>query len=449
MAEIIEVNQTLLVELVDKHQVKKIRELFDDYNIVDLAEIVGELTLAEALFVFKVLRKEKSGDLFSYLQPAKQEKLISLLTSEEIKGILDNLYSDDIMEFMEELPPILVKKILASVSKEKREVINRLLLYKEDSCGSIMNIDYVELDSNDTIAEAMESIRKQREAAESISYGYVVYMGKLVGIISLRDVILAPEDAKLSEEMDTDFAFVMTNQDQNEAIDLIKKYDLTMIPVVDEMYELVGVITVDDVIDAMQEEDTEDIHKMAAMRPLEGSYMETSSLKISLSRLPWLLILMVSAAVSEVIITKNNNLIVALPALSYFIPMLMDTAGDAGSQSAAMVIRGMVVDGIDIRDFFTVLWKELRVALICGFAMFAANFVRVYLTMSGVDVQINIVSSLTLCFIIVISKLIGGVLPLLASLIKMDPAVMAAPLIATACDAVSLTLYFLLASFVV
>ena len=444
-----EINQALLVELIEKHQVKKIREIFDEYNIVDLAEIVQELTLQEALFVFKVLSKDKSGDLFSYLQPAKQEKLIERLASEEIKGILDNIYSDDIMEFMEEMPPVLVKKILASVSKEKREEINSLLLYKEDSCGSIMNTDYVELDGESTIAEAMESIKKQRKIAESISYGYVVYMGKLVGLISLRDIIFAPDEAKLSDKMDTEFVFVKTSQDQNDAIDLIKKYDLTMIPVVDDMNQLVGVITVDDVIDAMEEEDTEDMHKMAAMRPIEGSYMETSPMKISMSRLPWLLILMMSAAVSEVIITNNNALIMALPALSYFVPMLMDTAGDAGSQSAAMVIRGMVVDGIGMKDFFTIFWKELRISLVCGGAMLVANFIRVYFTMPNVDVGINIVSSLTICFIIIIAKLIGGLLPLLASIVKMDPAVMASPLIATACDAVSLTLYFGLASLLV
>ncbi|MDD6467209.1 MAG: CBS domain-containing protein, partial [Erysipelotrichaceae bacterium] len=261
----------LLAEIVNKRQVKAIREVFETYNIVDLAEIVGDLTLAEALFIFKVLPKEKSGELFTYLAKDKQEKLVERLTTEQIQSILDELYSDDIMEFIDELPNELVKKILAAASKTKRDEINQLLSYKEFSCGSIMSTDYVELNYLDTIDQAMDEIKSQRKVAESISYGYVLKKGKLVGIISMRDVILAPEDSTLQEQMETEFVCVKTNDDQEVAIELMKKYDLTMMPVVDEADHLVGVVTADDVIDVMEEEATEDIHKMAAVTPLDGS----------------------------------------------------------------------------------------------------------------------------------------------------------------------------------
>lgn len=438
-----------LSELVSKRQVKAIRDVFESYNIVDLAELVGEMTLAEALFIFKVLKKETSGELFTYLTKDKQEKLVEQLTSEQIKSILDELYSDDIMEFIDELPNELVKKILASASKTQREEINQLLSYKEFSCGSIMSTDYVELNYLDTIDQAMAEIKAQRTVAESISYGYVLKKGKLVGIISMRDIILAPEESTLQEEMETEFVCVKTNDDQELAIDLMKKYDLTMMPVVDEEEHLVGVVTADDVIDVMEEEATEDIHKMAAVTPIDGSYMEASVFKVSFSRLPWLLILMISAAISEMIISKNSALIAVLPALSYFVPMLMDSAGNAGSQSAAMVIRGITVDGIDMHSFFKVFWKELRVAIICGAVMFGINYLRIIWIMPNVGSGMAIVSSLSIFVAIVVAKLIGGLLPLLASAVHLDPAVMASPLIATTCDAISLTVYFALASFLV
>lgn len=445
----IEMTKEILAEAATLRQVKRVREIFDTYNIVDLADIVGELELSEALFIFKVLRKEVSGQVFTYLSKDKQESLVELLTNDQIKNILAELYSDDMMEFMDELPNELVKKILGAVSKAQREEINQLLSYAEFSCGSIMTTDFVELKRDDTIDEAMHDIKRQKRVAESISYGYVLEKDKLVGIVSMRDIIFAPEDSLLEEIMDEEFVAVTTKDDQELAIELIKKYDLTMIPVVDDQEHLVGVITSDDVIDVMEEEATEDIHMMAAVTPLDDSYMEASILDIAKSRLPWLLVLMISAVLSETVLARNTTLIVLIPALTYFTPMLMGSAGNAGSQAAAMVIRGITVEGLDIRSFFKVFWKELQVGMICGFVMFVVNYFRVVLTMPTVSSGVALVSSASVFVAIVVAKLVGGLTPLVAKLFHLDPAVLASPLIATVCDALSLSVYFALAWFLV
>ncbi|MBQ9841057.1 MAG: magnesium transporter [Erysipelotrichaceae bacterium] len=445
----IEMTKEILAEAATLRQVKRVREIFDTYNIVDLADIVGELEISEALFIFKVLRKEVSGQVFTYLSKDKQESLVELLTNDQIKNILAELYSDDMMEFMDELPNELVKKILGAVSKAQREEINQLLSYAEFSCGSIMTTDFVELKRDDTIDEAMHDIKRQKRVAESISYGYVLEKDKLVGIVSMRDIIFAPEDSLLEEIMDEEFVAVTTKDDQELAIELIKKYDLTMIPVVDDQEHLVGVITSDDVIDVMEEEATEDIHMMAAVTPLDDSYMEASILEIAKSRLPWLLVLMISAVLSETVLARNTTLIVLIPALTYFTPMLMGSAGNAGSQAAAMVIRGITVEGLDIRSFFKVFWKELQVGIICGFVMFVVNYFRVVLTMPTVSSGVALVSSASVFVAIVVAKLVGGLTPLVAKLFHLDPAVLASPLIATVCDALSLSVYFALAWFLV
>jgi magnesium transporter len=445
----IEMTKEILAEAATLRQVKRVREIFDTYNIVDLADIVGELEISEALFIFKVLRKEVSGQVFTYLSKDKQESLVELLTNDQIKNILAELYSDDMMEFMDELPNELVKKILGAVSKAQREEINQLLSYAEFSCGSIMTTDFVELKRDDTIDEAMHDIKRQKRVAESISYGYVLEKDKLVGIVSMRDIIFAPEDSLLEEIMDEEFVAVTTKDDQELAIELIKKYDLTMIPVVDDQEHLVGVITSDDVIDVMEEEATEDIHMMAAVTPLDDSYMEASILDIAKSRLPWLLVLMISAVLSETVLARNTTLIVLIPALTYFTPMLMGSAGNAGSQAAAMVIRGITVEGLDIRSFFKVFWKELQVGIICGVVMFIVNYLRVIFTMSTVSSGVALVSSASVFVAIVVAKLVGGLTPLVAKLFHLDPAVLASPLIATVCDALSLSVYFALAWFLV
>ncbi len=434
-----------LTKVVEGKNVRQLREVFDEHNIVDLALMVEELSTEEAVYVFRVLTKERSGELFSYLPLPKQERLIEILSGPEIKGILDNLYSDDIADFIEEMPEEIVTKVLKSASNQQRKEINMLLSYAENSCGSIMTTDYVDLDEDLTITQAMEEIKKQREIAESISYCYMINKKKqLRGAMSMRDILFAPKNAILKEVMDEDIVSVKTIDDQEEAIREMQKYDLTMIPVVDESQKLVGLITSDDVLDALEDEATEDIHKMAGITPIEEPYLSTSAFKIAKSRLPWLLILMLSATISGAILSANEDVLVLIPALSIFVPMLMDTAGNAGSQASAMVIRGIVVDNLGMKDFFTILFKELRIALLCGVVLFAVNMLRIMLFMSNISMMTAFVSSLTILIVLVCAKLIGGLLPIVATRLKLDPAVLASPLINTIVDSISLSVYFAL-----
>lgn len=432
-------------DILKSRNVSEIRELFDTHNIVDLAELVGELDIRDAVFVFKILSKRKASDLFTYLEQEKQEKLVEIMTSSEITNIMEDVYSDDIADFLDELPSDLAKKILAAVPAERRHEINTLLSYKDNSCGSIMSTDYVELPLSLTVEEAMEEVRKQRTVAESISFGYIIASDKLVGVIPLRSLLLSPDHAKLEDVMDAKPVRVRTNDDREEAIEAMKNYDLTMIPVVDEEDDLVGVITADDVVDVIEQEATEDIHKMNAIVPVQTGYLETSAFKLALSCLPWLLVLMFYDAISENVINSNDTIVAAFPILSAFIPMLMGTAGNAGSQASSMVIRGIIVDKMDIKSIGTVVWKELRVALLCGLILFVVNFGKIMLFSSGATPAIAFIASITLFLVVVLGKLIGGCLPLLAEAIHLDPAVMASPLVTSICDLISLTVYFALA----
>lgn len=434
-----------LARIIEEKNIQHLREVFEEHNIVDLALMVEELSIEEAVYVFRVLTKEYSGELFSYLSLEHQERLIEILTGSEIKGILDNLYTDDLADFVEEMPEEIVTKILKSVSAQQRKEINMLLSYKENSCGSIMTTNYVKLDENLTVAQAMEVIKKQREIAESISYCYMIdQKNKLHGAMSMRDILFAPKNSLLKDVMEEDIIYVKTTDDQEEAIHEMQKYDFSMIPVVDESQKLVGVITSDDVLDVLEDEATEDIHKMAGINPIEEPYLKTNSFKIAMSRLPWLLILMLSATISGAILTANEDILMMLPALSIFVPMLMDTAGNAGSQASAMVIRGIVVDNLGMKDFFKILYKEFRIALLCGVVLFLVNMIRIILFMSDISFMMAFVSSLTILIVLVCAKLVGGLLPILATYLKLDPAVLASPLINTIVDGVSLTVYFAL-----
>lgn len=436
----------LLREYIAAKQIRKLRSVFDEYNIVDLAELVGQLALDEALFLFKTLKKDITAELFTYLPNEKQHRLISLFTGEEIKEMLDNLYTDDIVDFLEELPANIVKNVLNEASPQQRSIVNKLLSYKDYTAGSIMSTNYVELEEEDTVTQAMRKIKSKGKMAETINYCFIVNdHNVLVGMVSLRDILFAPENEVIEELMSTDLILFKTSDDQEEVVKAISKYDITIVPIVDDNNRLVGIITVDDVIDALEEEATEDIHKMGAITPIDGSYLQTTPFKMSISRLTWLMILMISYAFSSLIITHNQGLLIAIPSLITFIPMLMDTAGNAGSQASAMVIRGIVVDDLTIKDFFKVLWKEMQVAILCGIVLFIVNSIRIAVFVSNAGWDMALMVSITLFCIILVAKLVGGLLPLIALIIKADPAAMASPLIATACDALSLTIYFGLA----
>lgn len=435
----------LLKSCIAEKKVKMLREVFDDYNVVDMSELIGELELDEALFVFKTLKKEITSELFSYLPHEKQEKLVELLTGPEIKSILDNLYSDDIVDFLEELPANLTKRILKSVSNTQRDIINKLLSYEENTAGSIMSIDYVQLKETDTVRGAIEKVRRQGKVAETITYCYITdSKKKLKGYLPFRELLYAGDDEKIAEIMDTDLIYVKTSDDQEYAARMIQKYDITAIPVVNNEECLVGIITVDDIIDIIHEEATEDIQLMNAITPIEDTYMETGVMEMFKSRIVWLLILMISATLTGQIMGAYEEVLGQYVVLSIFIPMLMDAAGNAGNQASTMVIRALAMGELQPKDLLAVWWKEIRIAILCGLTMGGVNFLRILIFMKEVDYRTSFIISLTVFATVCIAKLVGSTLPILAVKLKQDPAVMAGPLITTLVDALALLTYFFL-----
>ncbi|MBF1295224.1 MAG: magnesium transporter, partial [Parvimonas sp.] len=379
--------------------------------------------------------------------PLHQERLISALSSMEVKGILDNMFSDDIIDFLEEMPANVIKYILDNVPSEHRKEINTLLSYEENTAGSVMSTDFVELFEEDTVEEAIKKIKEQAEIAETVNVCFVIDKRRvLVGIVNLRDIIIAKNDKLISEIMDKNIHYVYTNTDQEEVAYLLSKYDLTTICVLNDQNCLIGIVTADDVLDILNEEATEDIHKMSGIVPTDGSYLKTGIKEMVKSRISWLLILMISATFTGYILQYFEDKLSALAILSASIPIIMSTAGNAGAQSSTMVIRGIAVDDLNIKDFFIVLKKELSVGLLCGLILFITNFIRLYIFGSkSTTFAISFVVSLTIAISLISANLAGGVLPLIAKKLKMDPASAAAPLITTIVDATSLIIYFMLA----
>ena len=446
MIDIDQVSVESLVELIDSRNINNLRYLFDEINTVDLAELVEQLNVEQILFLFKTLKKDVSAQIFAYLSYDIKEDVIKSFTSGEITSMLDNLYSDDIVDFLEEMPANIVRHVLLAASSEQRDEINLLLSYPENSAGSLMSLAFVELKAKDTIAKALNKVKLQGKKAETIQLSFVIdSKRKLVGTISLRKMLFAKDSDLVEDLMDIDMIFVETHDDQEFVARVFSKYDTNVIPVVNDEQRLIGIVTVDDIIDVVQEEITEDIHKMAAIVPLDESYMETSSYQISKSRIPWLLVLMISATFTGNIIVGFEDRLSIIPALAYFIPMIMGAGGNAGSQASSMVIRGIAIDQLSSKDYWKVLKKELGVAFLCGLVLFSANLARLMIFMPSIDLKIDLVVSATLFLTILVAKLVGGLLPLLAKSIKQDPAAMAAPLITTIVDAVALLIYFSLA----
>lgn len=446
MIDLDQVSTAVLKDLIAERNVKSLRFLFDELNVIDLTEMVAELKNEEILFLFKTLKRETSAQIFTYLPNEEKENVISSFTSGEITSMLDNLYSDDIVDFLEEMPANVVRHVLLAATKEQREEINLLLSYPENSAGSLLSLDFVELETTDTIAKALKKIKSQGRKAETISVCYVIdKLRKLVGTITLRTILFSKDDEVVADLMDIDFINVETHDDQEEVAKVFARYDMSVIPVVNDEQRLIGIVTVDDIIDVVQEEVTEDIQKMAAIIPVESSYMESSILQISKSRIAWLLVLMVSATLTGNIIAGFEDRLSAIPALAYFIPMIMSAGGNAGSQASSMVIRGIAIDELSVKDHFKVLQKELSVATLTGLVLFVANLIRLIIFMPSTNFRVDFVVSLTLFFTIVVAKLVGGLLPLIAKKLNQDPAAMAAPLITTIVDAVALLIYFSLA----
>lgn len=443
--------ENLKIEIKSALESKNIfhlRDIIYDTNEVILANIFEKyFSTSEILFIFKVIKKEKSAEIFAYLPQNFKEELINGLQDHEIKVMLDYMFTDDISEFLEELPANIVKRVLNSASKQRRSEINMMLHFKENSAGSVMSTDYVELDPDITVDDALLKIKEKEKLAETISYCYITNEQHiLVGCVYMKSILVAPSNTLISDIMQKDVVSVQCDEDQEEVAKIFSKYDLLVLPVVNDQHRLLGIITIDDVYDIIQDEVTEDLQKMGGITPIEGSYINLSILEIVKSRITWLLILMISATVSGWILTKNIDLTIKIPSLLIFVPMLMDTAGNAGSQSSAMVVRGIVIDNLSIKDFKYIVKTEFINSLILGLILFVVNMLRIVLFMRNIDISVAILISATIYIIITIANLIGGILPLIASSMKQDPSSMSGPVLTTVCDAISLTTYFTLAS---
>lgn len=439
-------NLKIFKAIIEARKYSEIRSVFEDYNIVDLASLVTDCDFESILLLFKILKKEISAELFTYLPTNIQQDIIEAFSGPEIEKMLENLYTDDIVDFLEELPSNLVTKLLRNASVDQRANINLLLSYPEDSAGSMMTVDFVELKRNNTVKQAIARIKRQGKGAETITNSYVVDENRtLVGSVRLRDILFAQEDKMIEDIMEIDVIAINTHDDQEEVSNTFKKYDYNVLPVVNNEFKLMGIITVDDIIDVMVEETTEDMQKIAAINPMDGSYIETSTFIMAKSRITWLVILMVSATFTGFILQGYEDALAYIPALAVSLPMIMSTAGNAGSQASIMVIRDIALDNLVLKDFLKVLLKELRIAFVIGLILFAVNVVRLLIFNPENSIQVDLVISLTIFVTILLAKTTGGLLPLLALALKQDPAAMASPLITTIVDALALLVYFNLA----
>lgn len=443
--------ENTILALIEEKKFTKLRQLLVDMEPADIALILEEAEEKDLPIVFRILPKVLAAEVFSYLETDMQQFLIEKLSDTELKQVFDELFMDDTVDIIEEMPANVTKRILKHTDAEKRKMINQLLAYPEDSAGSIMTTEFIDLKKTMTVDNAIDRIRSIGLQTETINTCYVIGVHrKLLGIVTIRDLLLNPKDAVLSDIMDENVISANTLDDKEEVANLFEKYDFMAIPVVDKENRLVGIVTVDDAIDVLQEEATEDIEKMAAILPSDKSYFKTSVWSTFKSRIPWLLLLMISATFTGAIISSFEEKLTVLPALITFIPMLMNTAGNGGSQSSVTVIRALSLGDIEWRDIFRVVWKETRVAIVCSIVLSTVNFVKMILVDhlllntfdTGKYFAEIIVVSITLFFTVLIAKIIGSVLPLLAKKLKLDPAVMASPFITTIVDAVALIIYF-------
>lgn len=437
-----------LLELLDTKQYTKLRQYLAELNPADIAALMEQMDEPATLKTFRILPKDAAADAFSYLDVEDQQYILNSLSDKEAAGIIDNLMADDVVDLLEEMPANVVKGILAIASPETRRDINLLLRYPEDSAGSIMTVEYVDLKETLTVEEAIARIRKVGLDSETINICYVLdEQRKLVGTVALRYLLLSDADEVIGDIMHENVIAIHTLTDQEEVARQFKKYDFTAMPVVDNENRLVGIITVDDIVDIMEEETTEDMEKMAAIVPSDKPYMRTTVGETYKKRIPWLLLLMVSAAFTGAIITSFEEALSVYAALIAFIPMLMDTGGNAGGQASVTVIRGLSLGEIAYRDTFRVVWKEIRVSVLCGLTLAAANFVKLML-FDRVGVYVAAVVCLTLVAAVILAMLVGCLLPIGAKKLGFDPAVMASPFITTIVDALSLIVYFRVATII-
>ncbi len=431
-----------VLKLIEKSKFVEARNEIVSNNIVDIAHFLEEIEQSKLLIVFRILPKDMASGVFAHMSTELQRYIVESITEEEVIDIVDELFFDDAIDFLEEMPANIVKKVLRNTDDEKRNLINQFLNYPEDSAGSIMTIEYVDLKKEMTVKEAIEYIKKTGVDKATIDICFVMDSQRIIeGYISLRKLILSEETDIIGNIMETGEVHVNTYDHQEEIAMLFKKYDYLVMPVVDNENRLVGIVTIDDIVDVIDEEATEDFQKMAAMEPSEKEYLKTSSLQLAKHRIPWLLVLLISATFTGGIIKKYEHALQSVTVLAAFIPMLMDTGGNAGSQSSTLIIRGLALGDIKLKDIFRVIVKELQVSSIVGITLSFVNFVRIYF-IEKVDILIAVTVSITILVTVVLSKIVGSLLPIIAKKLKLDPAIMAGPLITTIVDAVALIVYF-------
>ncbi len=430
-----------VIELLENKRYTNLYKYLKQLNNQDISLLFEELSPEDIVLLFRLLPKDEAAEVFSYMEPDLQEQLINNLTDKELKLVIDELFMDDTVDLIEEMPSNVVKRILKTVNKEDRNTINELLKYPSDSAGSIMTTEFVDLKINMTVEDAFKKIKKIGLNKETVYTCYVLDIKRvIIGIVDIKDLLLADRDALIKDIMETNVITVNTLEDKEEVTKLFDKYDLVALPVVDKENRLVGIVTIDDAIDVLQDETTEDFELMAAITPTEESYFKTSVFKHARNRILWLLLLMVSSMITGGILTHYEEAFAAVPLLVSFIPMIMGTGGNCGSQSSTLIIRGMAVDEIEPKDFFRAIWKEFRVALLAGTALAIVNGIRIMIQYG--NLKIAIVLGLTLIGTACLAKMLGCALPMLAKKLKIDPAIMAAPIISTILDSCSILIYF-------
>lgn len=446
-----------ILELIMEKKFVRLRSMLAEMNPADIAVILEEIPEKELPVVFRILPKEAAAEVFAYMESDMQQLLVSVFSDAELKEVLDELFMDDTVDIIDEMPATLAKRIIKQTDAQTRKMINKLLAYPDDSAGSIMTTEYIDLKKDMTLDEAFEKIRRVGTDAEDIYTCYVIDKSRrLLGFVTVKDLLLNSNDSLIGDIMEENIIFANTLDDKESVAGKFEKYDLMALPVVDNENRLVGIVTFDDAIDVIQEEATEDIDKMAAILPSDKSYFRTSVYSTFKSRIPWLMLLMLSATFTGAIISSFESKLTVFPALIAFIPMLMGTAGNCGSQSSVTVIRSISLGDIEFKDIFRVIWKEFRVALVCSIVLAAVNFIKLvvidYWWLGTFDkgsqlLEIAVVC-VTLLMTVIVAKFVGCALPIVAKKIGFDPAVMASPFITTIVDAISLIIYFGIASLI-
>jgi len=435
-----------ILEFLGKNNYSGLQQFLDDVNPVDLARVLEELDKPQMVMVFRLLPKDLAADVFTYMDSAMHQHIVESISEEEIRALIDEMFIDDAVDLMEELPSNMVRAVLNSADPNTRKTINNFLKYPENSAGSLMTVEFVGLYETMTCKEALNCLRKCGVNKETIYNCYATDKSRhLTGVVSLRNILLSGDNCKINEIMHYPVISATTLEDQEDVAARFSDYDLIAMPVVDKESRIVGIITIDDIIDVINQENTEDFEKMAALKPSENEYLKTSVWKLSQNRIVWLMVMMISATFTGSIISHFEGLLQSAVVLAAFIPMLMDTGGNCGAQASTLMIRGMAVGEIDLKDWLTALWKEFRIGVIVGVMLSLVNLFRIIL-FTPASSKVDIVVTVTLFITIVFAKVIGCCLPMFARVCKMDPALMASPMITTIVDAFSLIVYFSIAS---